>query len=84
MTQEEYESLKPYEALMKTIIINSAASNLPIDYREKIVAYNKARGYSICNCSSGLFQGTSKLYNEYLAYEKDKPEPTVKRNKRKS
>ena len=88
MTQEEYDSLKPYTDLMRTIIINSAASNLPIAYREIVLKLNKQRGYSICNCSSGIFQGTTRLYKELLEYEKAKTEtkPTKsnsKTNKRK-
>ena len=85
MTQEEYDSLTPYYNLMKTIVVNAAASNLPIAYRELIIKLNKVRGHSICNCSSGLFTGTSRLYNEYVAYEaENKPKPSPKKNKRKS
>lgn len=81
MTQEEYDSIKPYTDLMRTIIINSAASNIPIAYRELVLKLNKQRGYSICNCSSGIFQGTTRLYKELLAYEKAKTETETKPTK---
>lgn len=89
MIQEEYDKLTPYKELMRTIIINAAASNVPIAYRELVVKYNKSRGYSICNCSSGIYQGTTRLYKEYIEYEaksKEETKPTksnTKNHKRK-
>ncbi len=86
MIQEEFENLQPYVGLMRKIMIDSAASNVPISYRELIKKYNKIRGYSICNCSSGIYEGTCRLYKEYLAYGKEQQgdKPPTKKHKRKS
>lgn len=72
MTKENYEALMPYKDLMRTIIINSAASNLPIGY--KIAAETAGKEYGIhlsCNCSSGWFTLTSRIYKEFLKFSNE-------------
>jgi hypothetical protein len=70
MDKTQYETIKPFRDLMKKIIVNSAASNLPIEYRTTLEAVGKELGYKLsCTCSSGWFTLTSRVYNEMLTYE---------------
>lgn len=68
MTRENYYKLLPFQNLMAQIIINSSASNIPIEYKQILEEAGKEYGYKLsCNCSSGWFVLTSKLYKEFLA-----------------
>ena len=70
MTREHYYKLLPFKDLMAQIIINSSASHLPIEYKQILEEAGKEYGYKLsCNCSSGWFVLTSKLYRELLAEE---------------
>lgn len=76
MTQELYDRLTPFASLMRQIIINSAASNLPIEYKTVLQEVGNQLGIHLsCNCSSGWFTLTSKLYAEYLKYTNELNEP---------
>lgn len=69
MTKEDYEFGVKYQDLMRTIITNKAASYIPIEYIE----FLQSRKYTTCNCNAGVFTGTSKFYNEWIA-EREKME----------
>jgi hypothetical protein len=70
MTRENYYKLLPFRNLMAQIIMNSSASQLPIEYKQILVEAGKEYGYKLsCNCSSGWFVLTSKLYKEFIAEE---------------
>ena len=100
MTRENYYKLLPFRNLMAQIIINSSASNIPIEYKQILEEAGKEFGYKLsCNCSSGWFVLTSKLYKEFLAekaiIQKEQEEKenesrktdsstNIKKNKRKS
>lgn len=72
MTQETYNALVPYKELMRTIIINSAASNLPISYRQTLQSAGTELGLKLsCTCSSGWFKLTSDVYKEFLKYKSE-------------
>lgn len=87
MTIEQYNNLKPFEGEMQQIIRNNAIINTPIEFRETIHRIGKELGYNVCNCTSGTFTLTSRLYNEYLklkAHEREELETkNTKINKRK-
>lgn len=75
MTQELYNQLTPFVQLMRQIIINSAASNLPIEYKTTLQQVGNQLGIHLsCNCSSGWFTLTSKLYTEYLKFTNEQNE----------
>lgn len=81
MDKTQYEKIKPFRDLMKKIIVNSAASNLPIEYRTTLEAVGNELGYKLsCSCSSGWFTLTSRVYNEMLTYE----ETNKKKNGKKT
>lgn len=62
LSQREYERLYPYKELIKNIIVNSSASNLPIGYKIAAEEIAKEHGYNMsCHCSSGWFKVTSKI-----------------------
>lgn len=71
ITKEDYEMGEKYYETIRKIITNQSCSFIPIEYIE----FLRRRGYSTCNCNSGVFNGTSKFYNEWLlykCYEEDK------------
>ena len=80
MTIEQYNDLKPFEGEMQQIIRNNAIISTPIEFSKEL-------GYNVCNCTSGTFTLTSRLYNEYLklkAHEREELETkSTKTNKRK-
>lgn len=70
LTKSEYQRLYPYKDLIKTIIVNSSASNLPIGYKTAAEEIAKNHGYNMsCHCSSGWFKVTSKINNLLIEYE---------------
>ncbi len=72
MTEELFNKLQPWRQLMRTIVINSSCSNVPIAFRELVLSTMKTRGISLCNCNSGVLNATSRLYQEMLKYEANK------------
>lgn len=94
MQKELYLKLRPYKDLMRQIIINSSASNIPIGYKTTLEEAGKEFGYKLsCNCSSGWFVLTSKVYKEYCAAEllyeqnqnsEENEATTIKRNNKSS
>lgn len=75
MTKEQYLKLKPFENIMKSIIINASAAGVPIEYREIVADMGRKEGYNICTtCSSGIFTLTSRLYNEYIKIKANEEE----------
>ena len=83
MTQESYNALLPYKELMRTIIINSAASSLPIEYREALVTAGKEDGHKLsCTCSTGWYSLTNAVYHEFLKFtaQQNETKTKVKRN----
>lgn len=72
MTEELYNKLQPYKEMMKTMIRNSSYSNVPIDYQELVLGELQGRGISLCHCSSGVLNATSRLYQEMMTYEQTK------------
>lgn len=71
MTLDEYNILSKHEDTMKTIIINRAISNIPIAYREDALSIARKKGYLSCDCQSGIFSATSRLYNEYIVMKNE-------------
>ena len=70
LTKSEYQRLYPYKELIKTIIVNSSASNLPIGYKIAAEEIAQNHGYNMsCHCSSGWFKVTSKISNLLIEYE---------------
>lgn len=70
LNESEYNRLYPYKELIRTIIINSSASNLPNGYKIAAEEIGKAHGVRIsCSCSSGWFKITSTIYQWMLEYE---------------
>ncbi len=69
MTEDLFNKLQPWRQLMRTIVINSSCSNVPIAFRELVLSTMKTRGISLCNCNSGVLNATSRLYQELLKYE---------------
>lgn len=68
MDKEQFKALQPYKDLMRQTIINSAASSLPIEFRQTAEQVGKQLGITLsCNCSSGWFTMISKLYKEFIA-----------------
>ena len=63
MTKEDYEFGVKYQDLMRTIITNKAASYIPIEY----VEFLQSRKYTTCKCNAGVFTGTSRFFNDWLA-----------------
>lgn len=72
MTEDLFNKLQPWRQLMRTIVINSSCSNVPIAFRELVLSTMKTRGISLCNCNSGVLNATSRLYQEMLKYEANK------------
>lgn len=72
MTEDLFNKLQPWRQLMRTIVINSSCSNVPIAFRELVLSTIKMRGISLCNCNSGVLNATSRLYQEMLKYEANK------------
>ena len=70
MTEELYNKLQPYKEIMRAMVINSACSNVPIAFRELVLGEMKGRGISLCHCNSGVLNATSRLYQEFLFYDK--------------
>lgn len=70
MTEELYNKLQPYREMMRAMVINSACSNMPITFRELVLGEMKGRGISLCHCNSGVLNATSRLYQEFLIYDK--------------
>lgn len=69
MTQESYNALLPYKELMRTIIINSSVSSLPIGYQEALKQAGSELGLKLsCTCSSGWFRLTSDVYKDFLKF----------------
>lgn len=71
MTEELYNKLLPYREMMQAMIINSACANVPLAFRELVLGEMKGRGISLCHCNSGVLNATSRLYQEFLLYEKE-------------
>lgn len=69
LTDKEYKLLNKHRETMKTIIINRAISNIPIEFREDVLELAKDKKLLNCNCNSGIFTAVSRLYNAML--EKD-------------
>ena len=89
MTQESYNALLPYKDLMRTIIINSAASSLPIGFQQALQQAGKEDGYKLsCTCSSGWFKLTSAVYQKFLKFrathDDKKEESTDRKSDRKN
>lgn len=62
ISKEDYEFGVKYLPTIKSIIIDKACSSIPIEYSE----FLRSKGYSDCNCSAGIFNGTSRFYNAWL------------------
>lgn len=71
MTEELYNKLLPYRDMMQAMIRNSACANVPLAFRELVLGEMKVRGISLCHCNSGVLNATSRLYQEFLIYEKE-------------
>lgn len=70
MDKQQYLSLLPYKELMKQIIINSAASNISLDYKLTLEKVGNELGHKLsCTCSSGWFKLTNNVYKEFLLAE---------------
>lgn len=67
ITDKEYKLLNKHRETMKTIIINRAISELPIEFREDVLELAKDKKLLNCNCNSGIFTAVSRLYNAMLA-----------------
>lgn len=82
ISKEDYEFGVKYKDTIRNIIINHSSGNIPIEYSE----FLRSKGYSDCNCSAGIFNGTSRFYNQWLeaksAYEETRQ--NSKTSKRKS
>ena len=66
LTDKEYKLLNKHRETMKTIIINRAISELPIEFREDVLELAKDKKLLNCNCNSGIFTAVSRLYNAML------------------
>ena len=62
ISKEDYEFGLKHIQTIKSIIIDKACSSIPIEYTEFLLN-NK---YSTCSCHSGIFNGTSRFYNQWL------------------
>ena len=79
MTQESYNALLPFKDLMRTIIINSAASSLPIEYKTALEAAGKEDGYKLsCSCSTGWYSLTNAVYHEFIKFNAQHNETKTK------
>lgn len=67
LTDKEYKILNKHRETMKTIIINRAISDIPIEFREDVLELAKDKKLLNCNCNSGIFIAVSRLYNAMLA-----------------
>ena len=67
LTDKEYKILNKHRETMKTIIINRAISDIPIEFREDVLELAKDKKLLNCNCNSGIFTAVSRLYNAMLA-----------------
>lgn len=71
MTKEQYEQLVPFESYMAQVIVNASASSVPIEYKQVLERIGSENNIKLsCNCSSGWFKLTSKIYDAYLAAKK--------------
>jgi hypothetical protein len=71
ITKEQYEELVPFERYMAQVIVNASASAVPIEYRRVLGRIGSENNIKLsCNCSSGWFKLTSKIYDEYLVAKK--------------
>ena len=82
ISREFYEFGAEYKDTIRNILINHSCGNIPIEYSE----FLRKNGYSDCNCSAGIFNGTSRFYNQWLEakayYESEvKDEKTGKNTK---
>lgn len=82
ITDKEYKILNKHRETMKTIIINRAISDIPIEFREDVLELAKDKKLLNCNCSSGIFTAVSRLYNAMLA--RDAEARNAERNEAKS
>ena len=80
ITDKEYKILNKHRETMKTIIINRAISELPIEFREDVLELAKDKKLLNCNCNSGIFTAVSRLYNAMLA--RDAETKTNKKTKK--
>lgn len=70
LSDKEYERLYPYKSLIKSTIVNSSASGLPIGYKTAAEEIALAHGYKMsCRCSSGWFKVTAYINNLICEYE---------------
>lgn len=71
MTKEQYEELVPFESYMAQVIVNASASSVPIEYKQVLERIGSENNIKLsCNCSSGWFKLTSKIYDAYLVAKK--------------
>lgn len=82
LTDKEYKLLNKHRETMKTIIINRAISDIPIEFREDVLELAKDKKLLNCNCNSGIFIAVSRLYNAMLA--RDAESRNADRNEAKS
>ena len=80
LTDAEYKILNKHRETMKTIIVNRAISDIPIEFREDVLELAKDKKLLNCNCNSGIFTAVSRLYNAML--EKDELLKQSKSNKK--
>lgn len=71
ITKEQYEQLVPFERYMAQVIVNASASSVPIEYKQVLERIGSENNIKLsCNCSSGWFKLTSKIYDAYLVAKK--------------